>query len=145
MIDVHFSSKSNEWATPQDFFDRLNEEFHFTLDAAATPENAKCDRYFTLRQNGLIQDWTGETVWLNPPYARQIQRWIDKAKYAKATTVCLVPARTDTRWWAQFWDYKNHKPIENCEVRFIKGRLRFGNHETNAAFPSAVVIFRNNK
>lgn len=143
MNDVHYSSKSVEWETPQDFFDKLNEEFQFTLDACASDENAKCDRYFTIRQNGLAQDWSGEMVWLNPPYGTHIKRWIEKARGERATTVCIVPARTDTRWWGLFWDYDRHKPIENCEVRFLPKRIRFQGVEKDAPFPCAVVIFRN--
>lgn len=143
MNDIHFSSETNEWSTPQDFFDHLDREFGFTLDVAATAKNAKCDRFFTLHDNGLSKDWTGEIVWMNPPYRRQIPRWIEKAKHEKAIVVCLVPARTDTKWWAKFWDYDRHRPIEGCEVRFLPKRLKFEGNPKDAPFPSAVVIFRN--
>lgn len=141
---VHFTSLSNEWPTPQDLFDRLNAEFCFTLDAAATPENAKCDRYFTYIENGLAQSWANERVWLNPPYGSDLGRWVEKAvREPSELTVMLVPARTDTRWWSLFWDHENHKPFDGCEVRFIKGRVKFGNGSVNAPFPSAIVVLRN--
>jgi len=132
-----FSSKSNEWETPQEFFDRLNLEFNFTLDAAATDENAKCAKYFTLNENGLAQSWQGETVFLNPPYGRAVGEWIAKAHAEAergATVVCLIPARTDTRYF--------HDHCFKGEVRFVRGRLKFGNSKNSAPFPSAVVIFR---
>ncbi len=133
---VHFSSETDEWPTPQDFFDRLNEEFGFNLDVCATPENAKCPRYFTKRENGLLQKWTG-ICWMNPPYGREIGQWVQKAYTSAlegATVVCLLPARTDTAWW--------HDYCMKGEIRFVRGRLKFGNASENAPFPSAVVVFR---
>ena len=134
---VHFSSKTDLWATPQDFFDSLNAEFGFTLDVCALPENAKCERYFSPADNGLEQDWKG-ICWMNPPYGREIGHWIRKAYESSlngTTVVCLVPARTDTRWW--------HTWVKDvAEVRFIRGRLKFGGSKNSAPFPSALVIFR---
>lgn len=133
---VHFSSETDEWPTPQEFFDRLNEEFHFTLDVCATPENAKCRRYFTKHENGLLQKWEG-VCWMNPPYGRKIGQWVKKAYESAldgATVVCLLPARTDTSWW--------HDYCMKGEIRFVRGRLKFGNASENAPFPSAVVVFR---
>lgn len=98
-------SKTNEWATPQDFFDRLDEEFDFTLDPCATPENAKCSRYFTKGGDGLSQDWSGDRVFMNPPYGREIGKWVKKAyeeSQKGALVVCLIPARTDTSYWHEF-------------------------------------------
>ncbi|KLT73269.1 adenine methyltransferase [Neisseria arctica] len=136
-MSVHFSSKTDLWATPQDFFDNLNEEFGFELDVCALPENAKCEKYFTPENDGLKQDWTG-TCWMNPPYGREIGKWMKKAYESSltgnATVVCLVPARTDTKWFHDF--------AMKGEVRFIKGRLKFGGSKNSAPFPSAVVIFR---
>lgn len=123
-------------ATPQEFFNRLNDEFNFTVDVCATPENAKCNRYYTKQDDGLSHDWVGN-VWMNPPYGREIGLWMEKAnKAAKsgATVVCLVPARTDTAWW--------HEHVIKHEVRFIKGRLKFGGAKNSAPFPSAVVVMR---
>lgn len=133
---VHFSSATEMWETPKDFFDKLNEEFNFDIDVCATAENAKCERYFTERENGLLQRWEG-TCWMNPPYGRVIGDWIQKAYESAqegATVVCLVPARTDTRWW--------HDYCVHGEIRFVRGRLRFGGVKDNAPFPNAVVIFR---
>lgn len=135
-LAVHFSSKTDEWPTPQDFFDKLDAEFHFELDVCATPENAKCDRYFTKHENGLLQKWTG-VCWMNPPYGREIGQWVKKAYESAldgATVVCLLPSRTDTSWW--------HDYCMKGEVRFVRGRLKFGNASQNAPFPSAVVVFR---
>ncbi|MDT2259631.1 DNA N-6-adenine-methyltransferase [Paenibacillus larvae] len=101
MNKVHYSSKTDMWETPQNLFDRLNEEFKFDLDVCAIPENAKCKRYFTPSEDGLKQEWKG-ACWMNPPYGRQIGKWIAKAyesSLAGATVVCLVPSRTDTKWW----------------------------------------------
>lgn len=134
--DVMFSSKTDMWATPQDFFDKLNEEFNFTVDVCAIPENAKCEKFFTPEINGLKQEWTG-VCWCNPPYGREIGKWVEKAYIAStwgATVVMLLPARTDTKW---FHEYIYNK----AEIRFIKGRLNFGNSKTAAPFPSMVVIF----
>lgn len=139
MLDVHYSSKSVEWETPQDLFDKLNEEFCFTLDACASKENAKCERYFTVKENGLAQGWFGESVWVNPPYGRHIAKWIEKAATEPSkVTVMLIPARTDTKAWHNFI-------FGNAEVRFLKGRLKFNGHKNSAPFPCAVVIFRSRK
>lgn len=112
-----FSSKTDLWGTPQDLFDELDAEFHFDLDVCALPENAKCERYYTPEQDGLVQEWAG-TCWCNPPYGRQIGKWVKKASECGTTVVMLVPARTDTKW---FHDYIYGK----AEVRFLRGRLHF--------------------
>ena len=132
---VHFSSRSDDWATPQDFFDRLDAIFDFTLDPCADAKNAKCTRYFTRAQDGLAQSWGGERVYMNPPYGREIGEWVKKASEAKALVVCLLPARTDTRWW------HDYVVSGGGQVFFLKGRLSFGEAEASAPFPSAVVIF----
>lgn len=136
---VLFSSKEEKWATPQDFFDKLNDEFHFTLDAAASPDNAKCANYFTEEQDGLAQSWGGHTVWCNPPYCRKTGLWVKKAyeehQRTGCTVVMLLPSRTDVRW---FHDYI----LGKAEIRFIKGRLKFGGNKNSAPFPSIVVIYR---
>ena len=136
MDKVMFSSASDEWATPQDFFDKLNEEFGFTLDPCANTVNHKCDRYFTKEQNGLAQDWGEERVYCNPPYGRGIGEWVAKCSGHKGLAVMLIPARTDTKW---FHEYIYQKP--NAEVRFVKGRLKFGNSSNSAPFPSMVIVF----
>lgn len=139
-MDVHYSSKTDLWATPQDFFNRLNEEFAFTLDPCSDGTNNKCDLYFTKEDDGLAQDWTHQTVFMNPPYGRVIGDWIRKAYEESergATVVCLIPARTDTRYWHEY-------VMKAEEIRLVKGRLKFGDGKNSAPFPSAVVIFRNN-
>lgn len=132
------SSNTDEWATPQNLFDRLNATFHFTLDPCATPENAKCAKYYTKEQDGLKQDWGGEVIWCNPPYGREIGKWIQKCAEHRGVAVMLIPARTDTRWWHSHID-KN----PDAHVYFIKGRLKFGNAKNCAPFPSALVVFTN--
>ena len=134
---VHFSSASDNWPTPQDFFDKVAAEFGpFDLDVCASAENAKCARFFTVADDGLTQEWRGR-CWMNPPYGRTIGQWMRKAyesAQAGALVVCLVPARTDTAWW--------HDYAMKGQVRFIRGRLKFGGHANSAPFPSALVIFR---
>lgn len=136
---VLFSSNSDEWATPQDFFDRLNEEFHFNLDPCALPENAKCSKYFTPKSNGLSQNWGGYVTFCNPPYGRKIYEWVkkcyDESRKPDTTVVLLIPARTDTKYFHEFIYHKAK------EIRFIKGRLKFGDSNNSAPFPSMVVIF----
>ena len=135
-----FSSATDNWSTPQDFFDKLNDEFHFTLDVCADENNHKCEHYYTKEIDGLSSPWIG-TVWCNPPYGRKIGEWVRRAyissQIGSATVVMLLPARTDTRW---FHDYIYNK--SNTEIRFIKGRLKFGGCKNSAPFPSMVVIFR---
>jgi len=140
--DVMFSSTTDQWATPQDFFDKLNEEFHFTLDVAADETNHKCDRYYDKSADGLAQSWThmggGASVWCNPPYGREIGKWVEKAYNESlngVTVVMLLPARTDTKWFHEFIYGK-------AEIRFVRGRLKFGDSKNSAPFPSMVVIFR---
>jgi site-specific DNA-methyltransferase (adenine-specific) len=132
-----FTSNTDQWATPQDFFDKLNDEFHFDLDVCATPENAKCEKYFTKDDDGLSQQWGG-VVYCNPPYGREIGKWVKKCSEYEGVSVMLLPARTDTRW---FHDYIYGK----SEIRFIKGRLKFGGSKNSAPFPSMVVIFNKGK
>lgn len=136
-----FSSKTDQWATPQDFYDKLNEEFHFTLDPCADDFNHKCEKYYTEKDNGLLKDWGGEIVFCNPPYGREIGKWCKKcyeeSKKLNTTVVMLIPARTDTKY---FHDYIYHK----AELRFVKGRLKFGDSNNSAPFPSMVVVFYSN-
>jgi len=136
---VHFSSDRQDWETPQDFYDRLNNEFGFTLDPCALEETAKCEKFYTPEDDGLSQSWEGEKVFMNPPYGREISDWMKKAheEGSKANTVvvCLIPSRTDTRWWHDY-------VMRSYEVRLIRGRLKFGGAENSAPFPSVVVIFR---
>jgi phage N-6-adenine-methyltransferase len=140
-----FSKASDEWSTPQALFDGLHLEFCFALDAAASAGNTKCVRYL---RDGLDWSWRDlvcddEAVWLNPPYSK-CREFIAKAA-AEAdkgcTVVCLVPSRTDTKWWHEHvWNHD--KPRDGVEVRFLKGRVKFGEGKNSAPFPSVVIIFR---
>lgn len=134
--DVMFSSETDLWSTPQDFFDSVSKEFQFNLDVCASKENAKCDKYYTKEDDGLKQQWHG-ICWMNPPYGRVIGKWVQKAYESsqKGTVVVgLLPARTDTKW---FHEYIYGK----AQIRFIKGRLKFGNSINSAPFPSMLVIW----
>lgn len=137
--ELMFSSKKMDWTTPQDFFDKLNQEFEFTLDVASSKENHKCNKYFTEEENGLIQDWSNNVCFCNPPYGREIKKWVKKCyeegKKENTIVVMLIPARTDTSY---FHDYIYNK----SEIRFIRGRLRFGDGKSPAPFPSMVVIYK---
>lgn len=132
-----FSSNTDAWATPQAFFDKLDKEFHFTLDPCALPSNAKCKKYYTPQDNGLEKDWSGESVFCNPPYGSAIKLWVKKCyEEAKkgALVVMLIPARTDTSY---FHDYIYNK----AEIRFLRGRLKFGEAKQSAPFLSMVVVY----
>jgi phage N-6-adenine-methyltransferase len=162
-MNIHFSSEKDTWETPQGFFDELNKKYHFTLDPCCLESSAKCKKFYTPEDDGLAQNWIGETVFMNPPYGDPIQPckpkctrklcakrgfhsdqyepgiidWMAKA-YVEGlmpltTVVCLVPARTDTRWW--------HDYAMKGRIEFIKGRLKFGGAKTGAPFPSAIVVF----
>ena len=138
MNDGMYSSSSCEWETQQKLFDELDAEFHFTLDPCSTDLNAKCSKHYTKEQNGLIQDWSGETVFCNPPYGKGIEAWCRKCyehSIGGGTAVMLIPARTDT---AYFHDWIYGK----AEIRFLRGRIRYGNSKWNAPFPSMIAIFR---
>lgn len=136
---VLYSSKTELWGTPQSFFDKLNEEFHFDLDPCALPSNAKCSRFFTPKEDGLAQNWGGAKVFCNPPYGKDISKWVRKcyeeSKKPETLVVMLIPARTDT---AYFHDYIYGK----AEIRFVRGRLHFNDSKNSAPFPSMVVIYR---
>jgi phage N-6-adenine-methyltransferase len=140
--ELMFSSKSDEWGTPRDLYDELNRVFKFTLDPCSTAANAKCDNFYTLEEDGLSKDWGGNTVFVNPPYTRgAIGKWIKKAhdesKKPNTTVVCLIPSRTDTKYWHEYCMKASH-------VHFIKGRLKFeGVVDNSAPFPSAIIVFTN--
>lgn len=133
-----YSSARPDWGTPPEVFARLDREFHFDLDAAASRVNAKCSRYFTEAQDGLHQRWTGR-VWLNPPYGRGIGAWTAKcvleSRLGAQAVVALLPARTDTAWWER--DVMGAA----TEVRLVRGRIRFVGAATGAPFPSAIVVW----
>ena len=135
-MSVHFSSKTDLWYTPQDFFKKYDDVYKFETDVCATDDNAKCAKYYTEEMDGLSQEWRG-VCWMNPPYGRTIGKWMKKAyesSLSGATVVCLVPARTDTNWW--------HDYAMKGDIEFIKGRLKFGGSKNSAPFPSAVVVFK---
>lgn len=135
--ELMFSSKTDLWATPQVFFDKYNTIYNFKIDVCALPENAKCQKYFTPEIDGLSQDWN-EDFWMNPPYGRDIIKWIKKAyeEHIKHNVngVLLLPGRTDTKWFHNYC-------LDKGEIHFIKGRLKFGNQTNSAPFPSIVVIY----
>ena len=136
-FDKKFESATVEWPTPQDLFDEINSEFSFTLDVAATAENAKCPKFYTIEIDGLAQPWDG-TCWMNPPYGRQMVDWIKKAireTWNGVTTVALIPARTNTTWWHDLC-------MKYGEVRFIRGRPKFGGADHGLPQPLALVIFK---
>ena len=138
-MKVHYSSETNEWATPQDFYVKLDKEFNFNLDPCSTKDNAKCDKFFTIDDDGLAQSWIGYNVFMNPPYGREIKYWVQKAyeeSLKGATVVCLIPARTDTAYWH---DYIFGKADD---IRFLRGRLKFGESKNSAPFPSAIIIYK---
>jgi len=132
------SSKSNEWATPQDFYDDLNSEFNFTLDPCSTDENSKCEKHYTLTDDGLSKDWSEDVVFMNPPYGENTADWIKKALIESkkgSTVVCLIVSSTDRSYW--------HEYIfpHAAQIRFVRGRLKFNGVSSTAPFASAVVIF----
>ena len=138
--DALYVCNSYEWTTPQELFDKLNDEFHFTLDPCSTDENAKCRKHYTKEQDGLKQDWTGETVFCNPPYGRtEVSKWCRKCYEHSCSdggaAVMLLFAKTDTAWFHD-WVYGK------AELRFIRGRIKFGGAMYNAPFPSMIVIYR---
>lgn len=136
--EVMFSSKTDEWSTPQDLFDRLNDEFHFNLDVCANESNHKCTMYYDRKQDGLKMSWKGYVVWCNPPYGREIGKWVEKA-YKESlspntSVVMLLPARTDTKWFHSYI-------LGHAEIRFLQGRLKFGDSKNSAPFPSMLAIY----
>ena len=136
---VMFSSKSGEWSTPQDFFEKLNWRFGpFDLDPCANPANTKCANFFTEVEDGLTKDWEGFRLFVNPPYGRGIDKWIKKgyleSQKKNTRVVMLIPARPDTKYWHEY-------VMKASEVYFVKGRLKFGDSQNSAPFPSAVVVF----
>ena len=137
--NLHFSSESDEWGTPQDFFDKQNLIYNFNLDVCATKENTKCANFFTKADDGLLKNWRG-VCWMNPPYGRGIKSWMKKAydeSQRGATVVCLLPSRTDTAWW--------HDYAMLGDITFLRGRLKFGGCKNSAPFPSALVVFKARK
>lgn len=136
--DIMFSSKTDLWETPSELFEELNKEFNFNVDVCALPQNAKCKTFYTPEDDGLSKKWVG-SVWCNPPYGRTIGEWVKKASEEQKngnTVVMLLPARTDVKWFHEYIYNKN-----KVEIRFIKGRLKFGGAKNSAPFPYMIVIF----
>lgn len=139
MDAVHYSSEDQTWETPPEVFIPLNKEFGFTLDPCCLPETAKCDKYFTPANDGLLQDWRGHIVFVNPPYGKILGTWVEKcyneSRKPDTIVVALLPARTDTKYFHAYI-YKKAK-----EIRFIKGRIKFLGGKHSAPFPSMIVVF----
>ena len=138
-LEVMFSSNDMTWTTPLELFNKLNNEFHFTLDVCATHYSFKCKKYFTPEEDGLIQDWSNDICWMFPPYGKDITLWMKKAyeeSLRGAIVVALIPSRTDTKYWHDYC-------MNAAEIRFIQGRLKFGDSKNSAPFPSAIVVFDN--
>lgn len=137
--DGRWHSRGSDWGTPQNLFDILNQEFHFTLDSCASKWNAKCKKYFTEKDDGLKQDWGNNVIFMNPPYGKVLNDWMSKAYHSSlsgATVVCLVPAATDTNWW--------HRFALKGEIRYLRGRPRFVTPEgtwQQTFSPSVIIIF----
>lgn len=140
IIDFDPAPSNSTWETPVKLFQELDDEFGFELDVCATKENAKCERFYTSEDDGLVQPWGG-VVWMNPPYGREIGKWVRKAyetaREKKGTVVCLLPSRTETEWFQEY--------CTKGEVRFLKGRLHFNNAKNPAPFASIIVIFRSGR
>lgn len=139
ILQVHFTSQTCEWPTPQWLFDELDKEFRFETDVCASEHDHKCTIYFASEGlwSGLAHEWTG-ICWMNPPYGRAIGQWIQKAYESSmngATVICLLPSRTDIAWWHDY-------VMKAKEIRFVRGRLRFGDAVNGAPFPSAIVVFQ---
>jgi phage N-6-adenine-methyltransferase len=132
-----FTSRTEEWETPSYIFLSLNKEFNFQVDVCATSENAKCKVFFDKSVDGLKREWSPFRCWMNPPYGRNISSWMKKAfgeSQRGALVVCLIPSRTDTKWW-------HHWVMKSAEVRFVSGRISFGSSKQSAPFPSCIVIY----
>lgn len=136
------SSNSNEWYTPKVLYEELNKEFNFTLDPCATKQSAKCEKFYTITEDGLKQDWGSEIVFINPPYGREISKWVKKAyeeSIKGALCVMLIPARTDTSYW------HNYIFGKASDIRFLRGRIKFekqdGTTMGSAPFPSAIIVW----
>lgn len=137
--DGRWHSRGSDWATPQELFDLLNKEFHFTLDVCASDWNTKCERFFSEKENGLTQDWGKEVCFMNPPYGKVLNDWMKKAYESSldgAIIVCLVPSATDTKWW--------HEYAMKGEIRYLRGRPRFETKEGSwqqTFSPSVIIVF----
>ena len=129
-----FTSLTDNWATPQGFFNQINNVFDFTVDVCASASNHKCPRYYDVKANGLAQNWDGETAWMNPPYGRTISAWVKKASETKGIVVGLLPSRTDPVWFQEY-------VLDKAIVVYLGGRLRFGDESKPAPFGSILAVW----
>ncbi len=132
-----YKSDKMDWGTPQYIFDYLNKEFNFTLDVCADSNNTKCKNFFSIENNGLSQNWDDNICWMNPPYGRDIKNWVEKAyreSRKNCTCVCLVPVRSDTKWWHDY-------VMKSFEIRLFNKRLSFAGANNKAPFPAAIIVF----
>lgn len=148
-MSIHYSSGNDHWTTPIELFNALNALWGFTVDVACEIETALCPKFYTPAEDGLMQDWSNETWWMNPPYS-DLKPWLQKASAShryneNSNGLILVPSRTDTK---AFQDYA----VPDCTCMcFIKGRIKFGdpnNTDPNkkqhpAPFPSVIIVFDN--
>lgn len=146
---VHYSTGKSDYVTPDYIFNPLEDEFsHFDIDVCATNESTKCEYYFDKEVDGLSVSWYeyGDCMWMNPPYGKEIAAWVQKAwdeSFDGVTTVCLLPARTDTKWFSIFYEHANYRMRgPNDEIRFLKGRIKFEGAEYCAPFPSMIVVLK---
>ena len=135
-----FDSVRQDWETPAELFEAVDKEFHFTLDVAASEENTKTPRFIAEREDAMTRSWGREVCWLNPPYGKgyKLSAWVSKAyeeSLAGATTVMLIPARTNTNWFHDLC-------LKHGEVRFIRGRPKFGGAAHGLPQPLCFVVFR---
>lgn len=144
-----FSSKSDEWYTPDELYNELDWKYNFDLDPCSTHENAKCELHYTKMEDGITQDWTGHNVFCNPPYGRSIDKWVRKCRMTqidnikkrnKNVIVLLIPSRTDTKWFHEYIYKKN-----GVEIKFVRGRIKFGGSKVGAPFPSMIVVFHSDR
>jgi len=141
------SKNSDERTTPDKLFKPLDEEFHFTLDPCSTHENAKCARHYTVEENGLLQSWRDEIVFMNPPYS-DILVWLEKAHYEhwnnNTMTIAILPCDTSTRWFHDYlWNNESHITYPRIQLRFPKGRFKFGKYTTSPQFATIIAVFSN--
>lgn len=135
-------SMGDKWGTDQVLFADLHAEFLFTIDVAADSTNHRVARYYTEKEDGLKQDWSGERVWCNPPYSF-IDPWVAKAARREAqVAVLMLPVRTDRPWWHEhIWDAERNRPRDGVEIRWALGRVKFYGAKQTPTWPTAVVIF----
>lgn len=146
-LDYPAGPASDEKSTPDNLFLPLDKEFQFTLDPCSTHENAKCERHYTVEENGLLQNWRDEVVFMNPPYSK-IPAWLYKADHESmmnyATVVCILPCDTSTKWFHDYlWNERFREVKLGVQLRFPKGRFKFGGYTTSPQFATIIAVFKN--